>query len=187
MKRPALFMDRDGVINEDDGYVHNCAGFRWIPGVFDTVRVAAELGLNTIVVTNQAGIGRGYYSTAQFLELTDWMKAQFADHGAPLLAVYFCPFHAEARGDFRVHDHPDRKPNPGMLLRAAAENSIDLGKSAMIGDKPSDIEAAKRAGLSNYALFGNPEVPHAFDGVSMVSDHSQAQDWLRELYRPVVT
>ncbi|GAA5181629.1 D-glycero-alpha-D-manno-heptose-1,7-bisphosphate 7-phosphatase [Niveibacterium umoris] len=151
--RAALFLDRDGVINEDPGYVHRIDEVRFIPGIFELARAAVQAGYRIIVVTNQAGIGRGYFSEAQFQQLTVWMCEQFASAGAPLTAVYHCPHHPEhGIGEFRRDSH-DRKPAPGMLLRARDEHGIALEDSLLIGDKPSDTEAALRAGVPIRLLY----------------------------------
>jgi D-glycero-D-manno-heptose 1,7-bisphosphate phosphatase len=175
-ERAALFLDRDGVINVDAGYVHTVEAFQFLPGIFETVRAAASLGLETVVVTNQAGIGRGYYSEAQFVALTAWMCNRFMEEGAALLAVYHCPFHADAVPPYNIADHPDRKPNPGMLQRAALDHRLDLGKSLLIGDRPGDIAAASAAGLLASAVLGD----HAIDGVEQLEDHRAAAVWLQK-------
>jgi len=163
--RPALFLDRDGVINLDHGYVHRIDDFEFIPGIFSLVRRGRELGYRVIVITNQAGIGRGYYSEVQFFALTEWMKARFQDEGAPLDAVYHCPHHPDhGIGVFR-QDSPDRKPRPGMLLRAAREWDLDLHRSALVGDRASDIQAAVAAGVPHRFLFRSGE--HSDQAVSV--------------------
>lgn len=177
--RAALFLDRDGVINVDRGYVHTIAAFEFLPGVFATVRAAAAMGLATVVVTNQAGLGRGYYDEAQFSALTAWMCDRFAAEGAPLLAVYHCPFHADALPPYNVADHPDRKPNPGMLLRAARDHRLDLGRSLLIGDQPSDIAAGRAAGITALAIFS---IDVEIDA-DRLADHHAAVEWLQK-YRP---
>jgi D-glycero-D-manno-heptose 1,7-bisphosphate phosphatase len=178
MSRSALFLDRDGVVNVDQGYVWRCDDFQWVEGIFDTVRCARRLGLMTIVVTNQAGIARGYYSEADFQALTSWMLAEFEAAGAPVTAVYHCPFHADGLGAYRVADHPDRKPNPGMLIRAAKDYVIDLATSALLGDKESDIEAALAAGVEATALFAPSGAPERSRARSVVRSHWEAQAWL---------
>lgn len=152
--RPALFLDRDGVINVEKNYVHRIEDFEFLDGIFDLCRAATERNMPIVVVTNQAGIGRGYYSEAQFLKLTEWMRARFEDEEAPVAAVYFCPNHPEhGIGKYRSESF-DRKPNPGMLLRARDELGLDLGRSILIGDKGSDIAAAKAAGIGLTVLLG---------------------------------
>ncbi|WP_171013906.1 HAD family hydrolase [Chitinivorax sp. B] len=151
--RPALFLDRDGVINVDKHYVHQREDFEFNDGIFELCRLAADRGMAIVVVTNQAGIGRGFYSEQQFHDLTNWMCDQFAMHSVTIDAVYFCPYHAEhGIGRYAV-DSFDRKPNPGMILRAQADLDLDLPRSILIGDKPSDIAAAKAAGVGLSVLL----------------------------------
>ncbi len=142
----ALFLDRDGVINVDHGYVGRIADMAFLPGIFALVRAARARGFVPVVATNQSGIARGYYDLAAFGELTRWMMGRFAAEGAPLAAVYYCPWHPEGRGAF-AGESPWRKPAPGMLLAAAADLGLDLGRSVMIGDAERDIEAAAAAGI----------------------------------------
>jgi D-glycero-D-manno-heptose 1,7-bisphosphate phosphatase len=145
--RKALFLDRDGVINRNHGYVHTPERTDWVPGIFERVRAAHAAGFLPVVVTNQAGIGRGYYDEAAFLEYTAWMHAQFAAQGAPLLATCWCPHHPDAGiGDYGV-DCACRKPKPGMLLKAADAFALDLTGSLLIGDQASDLEAGRAAGV----------------------------------------
>ena len=150
--RKALFLDRDGVININHGYVHTPGQTDWVPGIFELVAAAHAHGFLPIVVTNQAGIGRGLYAEAAFLDYTTWMHAQFAARGTPLLATYWCPHHPEAGiGDYRV-DCDCRKPRPGMLLEAIARFDIDPARSLMIGDKQGDLDAAAAAGVAARLL-----------------------------------
>lgn len=174
--RAALFLDRDGVINVDRAYVHRVDEFAWIPGVFDTVRAAGRLGLPAIVVTNQAGIARGYYSEDDFGALTRWMEAQFAAAGAPLAAVYYCPYHPEGLPPYNKHS-PMRKPQPGMLLQAASDHALDLRRSVLIGDQESDIAAGRAAGLKRTALFA-PAGPRPTQADVVLSSHAEACRWL---------
>jgi D-glycero-D-manno-heptose 1,7-bisphosphate phosphatase len=156
MLRPALFLDRDGVINVDHGYVHRPEDFEFMPGIFKLVRAANERGYLVVVVTNQAGIGRGYYSEAQFLSLTEWMKERFKAESARIDAVYFCPFHPEhGVGEFR-RESECRKPGPGMLLQAEKDLDIDLRGSILVGDKPSDMAAGKAAGVETLLHLLSP-------------------------------
>jgi D-glycero-D-manno-heptose 1,7-bisphosphate phosphatase len=153
MSRPALFLDRDGVINEDYGYVHTSENFKLIDGILDLVILANNLNYKVIVITNQAGIGRGYYTENDFLQLTRWMHRRFRAHNARIDAVYFCPYHPIfGVGRYKL-DSEDRKPGAGMFLKAAAEHNIDLSESIMIGDKASDIEAGVAAGIKNLFHF----------------------------------
>ena len=175
--RAALFLDRDGVINVDRAYVHRVDEFVWIPGVFDTVRLAGDLGLAVVVVTNQAGIARGYYSESDFRALTDWMEAQFAAAGAPLTGVYHCPYHPDGRPPYNTIS-PMRKPEPGMLLEAAKEHALDLHRSVLIGDQESDIAAGRAAGLLRTALFA-PAGPRPTQADIVLASHADACRWLK--------
>ena len=150
--RKALFLDRDGVINRNHGYVHTSARTDWVPGIFELVGEAHARGYLPVVVTNQAGIGRVLYDEAAFLDYTAWMHARFADRGMPLLATFWCPHHPDAGlGDYRV-ECACRKPQPGMLLAAIERFGIDPARSLLIGDKPGDVEAAQAAGVAGRLL-----------------------------------
>jgi len=150
--RKALFLDRDGVINVDSGYVHKSEDIEFVPCIFDIARLATESGYLLIVVTNQSGIGRGIFSETDFWNLMSWMKNRFSAENCPLTAIYFCPYHPiHGVGDYR-RESPFRKPNPGMILAAQAEWSIDLSKSVLIGDKLSDIDAGFAAGVGTNLL-----------------------------------
>lgn len=153
MARRALFLDRDGVINVDHAYVHRCEDFDFIEGIFDIVRQAQQASFIVIVITNQAGIGRGYYSEADFHCLMTWVGKKFTEQGGMIDKVYFCPDHPEyGIGKYR-RDCTFRKPAPGMLLQAAQEYDVDVKNSLMVGDKPSDMEAAQAAGVGTRLWF----------------------------------
>jgi D-glycero-D-manno-heptose 1,7-bisphosphate phosphatase len=155
MPSKALFLDRDGVINIDHGYVHKPEDFEFVQGIFELVRVAKTKGYKVIVVTNQAGIGRGYYTEEQFQALTNWMCNQFELNSGCIDAVYFCPFHPEhGVGDYR-RESDCRKPAPGMLLQAQKEHDIDLQTSIFVGDKPSDIAAGQAAGVGTIIYLND--------------------------------
>lgn len=160
--RRALFLDRDGVVNVDHGYVHTPGGTDWVPGIFELCRAAAQRGYLLVVVTNQAGIARQLYTEQQFLDYTCWMHGQFADRGVPLAATYYCPHHpTEGHVGARVRC-TCRKPGPGMIVTALAELGIDPATSVMVGDKPSDVAAGEAARLGSALLFDPEEVcvPH---------------------------
>jgi D-glycero-D-manno-heptose 1,7-bisphosphate phosphatase len=153
--RPALFLDRDGVLNEDHGYVHSWDQFRWIPGAVETIARFNRANWLVILVTNQSGIGRGYYTEDQMHALHAKMGEALAAAGAKIDAIYYCPQHPDAVVEaYRHPDPPDRKPNPGMLLRAMAEWPIDPAASVMVGDNHRDVEAAKRAGVRGLLFPG---------------------------------
>jgi len=144
---PAVFMDRDGTLSHEVGYVNHPSRFRLYPWTVDAVRAINKAGWLAVVVTNQAGIGRGYYTEADFKELTAWMLSVFRARGIQISRVYHCPYHPSAGvGEYR-RDSFDRKPQPGMLLKARDELGLDLGRSVLVGDKPSDIEAGRAAGV----------------------------------------
>jgi D-glycero-D-manno-heptose 1,7-bisphosphate phosphatase len=156
--RPAAFLDRDGVINIDHGYVHRREDFAFVPGVLEGARRLHDLGYALVVATNQSGIGRGLYTEGDFLALTDWMRQSFSAAGAPLAGVYFCPHHpTEAVGAY-LTACGCRKPGPGMLLQAAEELGLDLAASAMFGDRASDLEAARAAGVPTRVLLATDGV-----------------------------
>lgn len=165
--RRALFLDRDGVINRDDGYVHRIADFVWQDGIFDLARAACKAGLALVVVTNQSGIGRGLYTEAQFAELTAWMAARFAQEKAPLAATYHCPYHPQATVAAYRREHSWRKPAPGMLLAARDALDLDLHVSAMIGDRDSDMEAALAAGIGLRLRLRTGAGAHPSENISV--------------------
>jgi histidinol-phosphate phosphatase family protein len=154
-RRPAVFFDRDGVLNHDTGYTHRVEDLKWIPGAIETIRRMNDTGALVFVITNQAGIARGYYTQADVDRFHAAMVADLAREGAHLDAFYVCPYHPDASIEtYRHHDHPDRKPNPGMILRALAEWPIDPSRSVLIGDQETDIEAARRAGVAGLPFTG---------------------------------
>lgn len=160
MSRPmsqkgAVFFDRDGVLNEDTGYLHRAEDFRWVPGARRALRLVQDAGLLSIIVTNQSGVARGYYSEDDVDLLHDWMRKELLVEGTSLTAVYTCPYHNEGVAKaYLAEDHPDRKPNPGMLLRAMTDWNIDPERSLIVGDKPSDVEAGRRAGMQGLLFAG---------------------------------
>ncbi|WP_461530854.1 D-glycero-alpha-D-manno-heptose-1,7-bisphosphate 7-phosphatase [Pseudomonas sp. 210_17 TE3656] len=159
-KTRALFLDRDGVINHDAGYTSSKENFHFIDGIFDLCRAARQSGYLLIVVTNQAGIGRGYYTEQDFLLLSDWMCKRFEEEGAPITEVFYCPYHPEHGVGHYKMDSVDRKPNPGLLLKASEKYDLDMLGSLMIGDKASDMEAALRSGVGtrcHYRLSDDEE------------------------------
>lgn len=155
--RKALFLDRDGVINREIEYLHRTEDFEFIQGVFETCQFFQKEGYLLVVITNQAGIARGYYSEDHFHVLNDWMLQQFADRGIKIAKTYYSPNHpTQGIGQYR-RECLDRKPNPGMILRSQQEWQIDLGRSILVGDKESDIEAglAAHVGLNVLVRSGH--------------------------------
>ncbi|HEX4585681.1 MAG TPA: D-glycero-beta-D-manno-heptose 1,7-bisphosphate 7-phosphatase [Burkholderiaceae bacterium] len=152
--RRAAFLDRDGVINVDPGYVHRIEDFEFVPGTLEACRELSRHGWLLVVATNQSGIGRGLYTTQDFDALTDWMRGRFEQCGAPLAGVYYCPHHpTEALDGFRLQCDC-RKPRPGMLLAAARDLKLDLKQSMLFGDKCEDLMAAQAAGIPHRVLLG---------------------------------
>lgn len=149
----ALFLDRDGVINIEKNYVHKIEDFEFVDGIFELTKYYQDKGFLIIVITNQAGIGRGYYTEEDFHILNNWMIEQFKKNGVTITEVYYCPYHpVHGMGEYKK-DSYDRKPNPGMILKAREKYNIDLGESLLIGDKESDIQAGKNAGIVKNFLI----------------------------------
>lgn len=154
----ALFLDRDGVLNIDKGYVYRWQDFEWIAGARDLIKAFNDAAWPVFVVTNQSGVARGFYEERDVHALHAAMNEDLAKVDAVIDAFFHCPFHKDGVVEaFRVADHPDRKPNPGMLLRAAKDHGIVLENALMFGDNPSDVEAATRAGAQGF-LFDGPDL-----------------------------
>jgi D-glycero-D-manno-heptose 1,7-bisphosphate phosphatase len=149
----AVFLDRDGVINYDPGYVYQKKDFQFIPGIFDACRKFIQLGYKIIIITNQSGIARGFYSEDDFKQLTQWMLHQFDEQDVSITDVYYCPHHNDyGKGSYKIACDC-RKPKPGMIKQAEKEHHLDLSQSILIGDKPSDIKAGQAAGVAkNYLV-----------------------------------
>jgi D-glycero-D-manno-heptose 1,7-bisphosphate phosphatase len=160
MRRPALFLDRDGVINLDHGYVHRWEDFDWVMGARQTIKTANEAGWFVFVVTNQAGVARGLYDEAAIHQLHGQIRDDLATQGAHIDAFYYCPFHPDGIiASYRGH-HPDRKPNPGMILRALSEWPVETATSLLIGDRDTDIAAAAAAGIRGFLFPGGDLESH---------------------------
>ena len=159
--RRVLFLDRDGVVNANHGYVHRAEDTEWVPGIFDLGRRALALGFELIVVTNQAGIARGLYTEEVFRRYTRWVHEQFEREQAPLLATYHCPHHPEAGKGAYLMACQCRKPAPGMLLRAGADWDVDLPASLLVGDQPSDVQAAQAAGVGHWVRIASLDLTSA--------------------------
>jgi D-glycero-D-manno-heptose 1,7-bisphosphate phosphatase len=174
----ALFLDRDGVVNEEVGYLHRAEEVRFVEGIFSLCRTAAALGYRLIVVTNQAGIARGYYSEADFESLMEYMRQVMRTEGVQFDAVYHCPFHPEHGVGRYKREHEDRKPGTGMLRRGAREFGVNLGESILIGDRCSDIGAANAAGLKQAFLISGTEIAECRGDYLRVESLAEVEQWL---------
>lgn len=175
MTRRALFLDRDGVINVDHGYVGRREDFDFVEGIFDLVAAAKQQGYLVVVVTNQAGIGRGYYAESDFHALMDWVGAEFAKRGGAIDAVYFCPDHPDGALSEYAPGKPFRKPGPGMILKAIDDLGIAAEASVLVGDSRSDIAAGAAAGVGVNILYCR-ERPD--DGVTAVTSLREVESHL---------
>jgi D-glycero-D-manno-heptose 1,7-bisphosphate phosphatase len=154
-RRFAVIFDRDGVLNVDTGYAFDPDKLAWMPGARAAVARVNAAGAIAVIATNQSGIGRGYYTEDQMHAFHAEMLRQLAADGARIDRIYFAPHHEDAAEPrYRVADHPDRKPNPGMLLKALADFGVAPGDAIMVGDKESDMEAARRAGVAGFLYRG---------------------------------
>jgi D-glycero-D-manno-heptose 1,7-bisphosphate phosphatase len=180
MSERALFLDRDGVVNEEVGYLHRADEVRFVDGIFSLCRTAVGLGYRLIVVTNQAGIARGYYSEADFEVLMEFMRGKLRAEGVELDAVYYCPFHPEHGVGRYKQEHEDRKPGTGMLRRGAKEFGIELSESVLVGDRCSDVGAANAAGLQQAFLIRGTEVAGCGGDYLKVESLAEVERWLVE-------
>lgn len=158
---PAIFLDRDGTINVDHGYVYEIDNFEFIDGVIEACLKLKEMGFALVIVSNQSGIARGKFTEDQFMQLTEWMDWSFADRGIDLDGIYYCPHHpTEGKGDYRK-ECDCRKPMPGMLLSAKEHLNIDMAASYIVGDKIDDLRAGAAAGVGTKVLVrtGKPVTP----------------------------
>lgn len=149
----ALILDRDGVINKEINYLYKIEDVEFIDGIFETCKYFMDRDHLIIVVTNQAGIARGYYSEEDFLKLSDWMVTEFKKHQVEISKIFYCPFHPSEGIGKDKKDSFDRKPNPGMILKARDEFNLDLKSCILVGDKISDIEAGINAGVGTNVLL----------------------------------
>jgi len=152
--RPAAFLDRDGVLNDDLGYVVRREDFHWLPGVLDALQRLQQAGYALVVVTNQSGVARGLYTLADVEALHAHMQQELSAHGVMLTEVYACPHHPDGVvGPYR-QDCDCRKPRPGMILQALREHGLDPARSVLFGDKASDVQAGRAAGVARCIQVG---------------------------------
>lgn len=182
-RRGGLFLDRDGVVNVDRGYVHTPDRIEFIPGIFDLGRAAMRMNLPIMIVTNQSGVARGLYSQRQFADLMTWMVGEFAAQGIAIAHVEHCPwYHAEDVDEVWRRDSFWRKPAAGMLLRAASAVNVDPARSVLIGDRPGDITAGKAVGVARTIFFTHGETDGPDHGAdNRCSDHRQVIEVLENL------
>ncbi|WP_147195457.1 D-glycero-beta-D-manno-heptose 1,7-bisphosphate 7-phosphatase [Pantoea sp. MBD-2R] len=169
-KIPAIFLDRDGTINVDHGYVHESDNFQFIDGVIDAMRELKKMGYALVMVTNQSGIARGIFTEDTFMHLTEWMDWSLADREIDLDGIYYCPHHPEAIVEEYRQECDCRKPQPGMLLSAQKELNIDMAASYMVGDKIDDMLAGKAAGVGIKVLVRS--------GKPVTEEGENAADWV---------
>lgn len=173
----ALLLDRDGVINVDHGYVGTVERFQFTDGIFDLTRSAMDRGYRILVITNQAGIARGYYDEAAFQALTRWMLAAFEAEGVTVAGVFHCPCHREGVVAAYARDSVWRKPNPGMILEARRRHHLDLARSVFLGDQPTDMTAARAAGVA-CRLFLSHDTGGSGDATATVGSVREAAAYL---------
>ena len=187
MKRWGVFLDRDGVINEEVGYLDNPAALKLIPGAAHAIRCLNRVHIPVIVVTNQAGVARGYFTEQRVHEIHEALSRLLAAEGAHIDRYYYCPHHpAEGLDPYRL-DCECRKPKPGMLLKAAEEFNLDLKRCYFIGDKDLDIETGWRAGthtilvLTGYGEEMWRNWPHIFKPDHVARNLQEAVEWILEV------
>jgi D-glycero-D-manno-heptose 1,7-bisphosphate phosphatase len=186
MPSSALFLDRDGVINVDRRYVHRPDQFEFVPGIFELARFwTNELWRPIVVITNQSGIGRGYFDENAYADLTRWMCDRFEAEGTRITRVYHCPYHPlDGVGEYHC-DHPWRKPNPGMLLQAISDLGLDPAYCAIVGDKMSDMDAGAAAGIGLRVLIGPRPAGESEPAHEVAADLGEALALLRSRFAPL--
>lgn len=182
----AVFLDRDGTINEEVGYLRNLADLRLIPGAGAAIKRLNDSGMKVVLVTNQSGIARGYFSESLLQEIHDRLEQMLRDEGARLDAVYYCPHHPSAGNTHFTRDCDCRKPGTGLIDKAARDLNIDVKHSYVVGDKWSDVELGQRAGAHSVLVRtgygsvdeGNVRPAHLVDPDFIAHTISEAADWI---------
>lgn len=193
IESPAVFLDRDGVIAEETGYLSRAEDLRFVDGTEEAIRAFNHAGLPVVVVTNQAGVGRGYYTWAEFERVQRALEEGLERAGAWIDAVWACAYHGDGIEEFRIDDHSHRKPNAGMLMDAAAHMNLCLQQSWMVGDKTSDLEAGLAAGVraalhveTGYGKEQRAEIrtrfAHAESAIEYCSDLREAASFILKNY-----
>lgn len=167
---PAIFLDRDGTLNVDHGYVHEIDNFQFIEGTIEALQALKKMGYALVLVTNQSGIARGMFTEATFMQLTEWMDWSLADRDIDLDGIYYCPHLPDATVPAYRQNCDCRKPQPGMLLSAQQELNIDMAASYMVGDKLEDMLAGQAAGVGTRVLVRS--------GKTVTAEGEAAADWV---------
>ena len=163
LSKKAIFLDRDGVINKDKKYVHKVEQVEFIPGIFELCSKAKKNNYLLIVITNQSGIGRGYYTELEFINLMAWMNEKFIEKTCGLNGVYYCPYFESSTDQRYKSCSSFRKPNPGMIIKAKEDFGLDLSCCKLIGDQISDMEAGFAAGVGVCYLLNSGDANNNFD------------------------
>lgn len=176
--KPCLFLDRDGVLNEDTGYIGSTDGLKVLENIIPFIQIANRSGCPVVVVTNQSGIGRGYFGWPDFEDVNQQILETFEAAGARVDAIFACAYHPDGLAEYAIADHPWRKPNPGMILAAAEALSVDLGASVIVGDRMGDITAGRKAGLEKGILVSDKPAEQDLETFQLlVKPTDAAFDW----------
>jgi D-glycero-D-manno-heptose 1,7-bisphosphate phosphatase len=185
--RRAAFLDRDGTINVEKEYLYRIEDFEFIPGAVEAVRLLNEAGFLVVVVTNQSGVARGYYTEEDVENLHRYVASELEKSGARVDAWLYCPHHPNGRGSYSLPCNC-RKPLPGMLKEAARRYDIDLAASVMIGDKQADVSAGQAAGCRTILVrtgYGADDESHVSDTTAVFDDLRVAVESLTRMRNPV--